>query len=197
MQPDIQSQINRILDLLQRPLHQRLDFWIFFVLAVIGIAAGVASLYYAVLAYEEAKLAKSAAEQAKKAATEAGKTVRVQTVAIELGEITQKLEQLRPDILFSEARDLFNEVSRRLRRAISPFADDPALKTTIAAVRAALDATQTSLKNVRPTDPNKERETPAAVYNGVEADFVAISNLVADLLGLFEQKTFHFGDTNG
>jgi hypothetical protein len=187
MQADVQSQIARIMELLQAPFWRRWEFW----LHLVGIGVGVAALVYAIRAFEEAKLAKQEAERAKDAATAAGKTVRVQTVAIELGEISQKLGRLQPDARFSEARDLLNEVSWRLRRAISPFAEDEALKSTIASVRQALDTAQNSLKNVRPA--SADSDAPGVVYNGIESDFALIGNLVADLLGLFEKQTFDSG----
>jgi len=187
MQSDIQSQITRITELLQEPLWRRWDFWI----AIVGLGVGIAALVYAIRAFEEAKLAKEAAEQAKVAATEAGKTVRVQTVAIELGEISQKLVRLVPDTRFSEARELLNDISWRLRRAVSPFAEDEALKANIISVRQALDTAQNSLKGVRPNA--SETEVVGVVYNGLESDFALIGNLVADLLGLFEKQTFDTG----
>jgi hypothetical protein len=190
MQADVQSQVSKVLELLQT---HRWDFLVSLLLSLAGIGVSIAGLVYSIRAFREANLAKLEAELAKQAATEAGRTVRVQTVAIELGEVSQKLERLLPDIRFSEARELLNEVSKRTRRAISPFAEDPALKTTIAAVRQALDTAQSSLKGVRPTSPAGESEAPIAVYNAIEADFAAIGNLVADLLGLFEKQTFEPG----
>jgi hypothetical protein len=47
------------------------------------------------------------------------------------------------------------------------------------------------MKGVRPT--SGESETGSLVYNGIEADFALIGNLVADLLGLFEKQTFDSG----
>jgi len=194
MQADVQSQLTHIVELLQEPFWRHWDFWISLVLGLAGLGVGIAALKYAIQAFEEAKLAKEEAGRAKEAATEAGKTVKVQTVAIELGEISQKLGRLQPETRFSEARDLLNEVSWRLRRAISPFAEDAALKSTIAAVRQALDGAQNSLKGVRPT--SAESEAPGVVYNGIESDFALIGNLVADLLGLFEKQTFDPGAGN-
>jgi hypothetical protein len=196
MQSDIQSQVSRLIELLQGPFWKHVDFWVFLLLSLAGLGVAIAGLLYSIRAFKEAHQAKLEAQQAKQAATEAGRTVKAQTVAIELGEISQRLERLQPDILFSEARELLNEVSRRLRRAISPFAEDPALKVTISAVRQALDTAQSSLKGVRPTNPGNEREVPGAVYNGIEADFATIGNLVADLLGLFEKQTFDSGVRN-
>ena len=188
MQPDLQSEVNHLIQVLQEPVWHRWDFWLLLILSLAGLGVTIAGLVYSILAFREARLAKIEAEQAKRAATEAGRTVRAQTVAIELSEIAQKLEGLKPEIKFSDARELFNEVSRRLRRAISPFAEDASLKTTISAVRQALDTAQSSLKGVRPTNPLSETETPGTVYNGVEADFLAINNLVADLLGLVSKR---------
>ncbi len=91
------------------------------------------------------------------------------------------------------AKDLFNETSRRLRRVIAPFVDHPNLHDAIEAVRTALQSTQASLKQVRPTDPAKEGEAPDAVYYGIEDNFATINNCVADLLGLVE-KHASFGD---
>lgn len=193
MPPDMQSQIEQAIARLQQPFWQRGEFWFFAVLGVLALGVGIAGLVYAILAFKEAQLAKIAAENAKHAALEAGKTVRVQTVAIELGEVSQKLERLRPKILFADARDLLNEISKRIRRNVSPFAEEPGLKPSIAAVRQALDAAQKSLNDVRPATPENESEAPNAVFNGIEADFALIGNLVADLLGLFEKQTFDSG----
>jgi hypothetical protein len=154
MQADIQSQVTRTTEFLQEPFWRHAEFWIFLLLSLIGLGISTAGLVYSILAFKEAGLAKLEAEQAKQAATEAGKTVKAQTVAIELGEISQKLERLQPDIRFSEARELLNEVSRKIRRAISPFAEDLALKSTIGALRQALDGAQSSLKGVRPNPGN-------------------------------------------
>jgi len=142
------------------------------------------------LAYREA-------HKAKKAATEAGQTVKIQTVAIELMEMLQKLDDLYPEILFSEARDLLNEIDRRLRRATSPFQKDDDLAETITTLRTALETARNSLNSVRPEDPSKEKNAPSAVYYAIQNDFAQINNTVADLLGLCEKKTMHFGGNNG
>jgi hypothetical protein len=46
-------------------------------------------------------IALSEARQAKRAATAAGRTVKLQTIAIELTEIAQKIDRMAPDIRFS------------------------------------------------------------------------------------------------
>jgi hypothetical protein len=171
------------------PFWKQPDFWI-------NLVVGVAGLWFAILAFLEARDAKKAAIDAKRAAIEAGRTVKIQTVTVELVEIAQKFERIRPDILFSDARDLLAESSRRLRRQTSPFANDPDFRDAVIAARSALDAASLSLKEVRPGDSSKEEKTPKSVYYGVESEFATISSCVADLIGLFEAKGFQAGDTH-
>jgi hypothetical protein len=164
------------------PFYKQVDFWI-------NVVVGVAGLVFSILAYAEAK-------QAKRAAVEAGRTVKLQTITIELTEISQKLDRILPEIRFSQARDLLAEISRRVRRAISPYANDDEFRETIVAVRDALIAAQDSLRSVRPTDPEKEDEAPNAVYYGVENELANVNNCIADLLGLFEMKSVGSGESN-
>jgi|ERR1043166_200023 hypothetical protein len=171
-----------VLQKLSEPFYSKFDFWI-------SIAIGLGGVLFSVMAFMEAR-------RAKHAATEAGKTVKIQTITIDLTEISQRLDRLKPDIRFSEARDLLAEITRRLRRVVSPFQKDPEVGEPIKVLLSVLTSTKTSLNAVRPADPSKESETPYAVYNAIEADFAAINNSVADLLGLFEKKTIDFGDEN-
>lgn len=106
------------------------------------------------------------------------------------------MERLEPEIRFNEARDLLSEVSRRLRRAISPFANDDKLGSAIAAAKEALLGAQKSLNGVRPTGTSREAEVPYAIYYAVENDFANINGCVADLLGLFEKQTFDVGESD-
>src|SRR5438309_11646527 len=108
MPTDLEAALRHVIELLQRPFWSRWDFWIF-----LGLGAG--SLFASIQAFREAR-------QARRAATLAGRTVKLQTVAIELGEILHKLEELQMGIKFDKARDLLSEVSKRTRRAVSPFA---------------------------------------------------------------------------
>lgn len=186
MQAEGQSELLKIYEFLAIPFWKSLDFY----LSCIGILVGVAGLFFSIRAFQEAQKAKDEAEKAKNAAKEAGKTVRAQTVAIELGEISQKLDKLQPNIRYADARELLIDVTRRIRRAISPFSEDVELKGTIDTLKNALDKAKESLEGVRPANNEREIEAPNAVYIGVEADFSAINNQVADLLGLFEKKNF-------
>lgn len=162
----------------------------YWIAQIIGLAGAILSL----LAFLEARKAFHEAKGAKEAATAAGRTVKIQTVTIELTEIAQKLDRIQPEVVYNEARDLLSEIQRRLRRLIAPFAKDPELKDAIGAVLQALQAAQSSLKAVRPTDPKVE--TPNAVYFGTQDAFDTINNCVADLLGLFEKQTLDFGEND-
>jgi len=150
---------------------------------------GIAGVVLSALAFSEAR-------KAKKAATLAGRTVKLQSIAIELGEILHKLDELERGVKFNEARDLLSEISKRVRRAVSPFTKDPDLSAPIEAVLTALTTAHESLKSVRPTDFTKEADTADSVYMGIEDNFLTITNCVADLLGLFENQTIDIGETN-
>jgi len=180
MPTDLEVALRHAIDLLQRPFWTHGEFWIF-------LALGAGSLIASIKAFGEAR-------QAKRAATLAGRTVKLQTVAIELNEVSHKLDELDMGIQFNEARDLLSEASKRVRRAVSPFAEDVDLSAPIAAVLNALKAAQASLKAVRPTDPGKEQEGLNLIYYAIEDNFATINDGIADLLGLFEKQTFDFGD---
>jgi hypothetical protein len=178
-----QSALDGIAQRLPPPFYRDGGFWI-------SLLIGGAGLVFAILAWIEAK-------KAKKAATAAGRTVKLQTVAIELSEISQRLDRVQPGIRFNEARDLLSDTSRRVHRATAPFAKEANLSESIVAAVQAVQAAQNSLKSVRPAEPSKETEAPDAVYYGIEADCSAVSSCVADLIGLLEKQAFDFGDTNG
>lgn len=183
MQTDVQSQVNQILQFIQEPFWRRWEFWI----PLAELVVGAFGLLFAGLAFKEAKLAKQAA-------TAAGRTVRIQSVAIELTEISQRLDRIHSDIKFSDTRDLLTEVSRRLHRATAPFVEDRKLANAVAATRESLESAHAALIKVRPTDPAKEEEAPHAVYYAIEDAFASISTCVANLVGLLDRETFDFGD---
>jgi hypothetical protein len=180
------AQIHKALDAIASattpPFWQRFDFWFF-------TAIGLFGLFFSVRAFMEA-------QAAKRAATAAGKTVKVQTVAIELSEVAQKIDAIEPTITFSDARNLLAEISRKLRRVISPFAEDADLVSAIEALRTALTSAQDSLKSVRPSG-TEDATASTAVYYGIENDFANINNLVADLIGLLEKRTIGLETTDG
>lgn len=180
---DWRPPLDQILQHFPPPFYKDLGFWI-------AQLIGGAGLLFAILAWVEAK-------KAKRAATAAGRTVKLQTVAIELSEISQRLDRVQPGIRFNEARDLLSDTSRRVHRATAPFSKEANLSGSIEAAIQAVQAAQSSLKSVRPAEAGKETEAPDAVYYGIEADCSAVSSYVADLIGLLEKQAFDFGDKNG
>jgi hypothetical protein len=182
MLPESQSVVDQVLLHLRPAFYRDVGFWV-------SLAVALAGLTFSILAWVEAK-------KARKAATAAGRTVKLQTVTIELSEIGQKLDRVQPGIRFNEARDLLADTSRRVHRATAPFSKEPKLSEAIEAAKQAVQSAQTSLKSVRPAEPGKETEAPDAVYYGIEADCSVISSCVADLVGLLEKQAFDFGDNN-
>ncbi|MEM9214794.1 MAG: hypothetical protein AAGD25_10650 [Cyanobacteria bacterium P01_F01_bin.150] len=120
--------------------------------------------------------------------------VKVQTVTIELSEIIQRLDVLEANISFIDARDLHNEISRRLRRLTASLKndDDTALKDTINQLLTSLEEARRSLDGVRPEQ--QPSRTPNVVYNAIERQFSSMSGCVADLMGLLEQRTIDVRD---
>ena len=143
---------------------------------------GAISIFFSVKAFHEAR-------GAKKAAYEAGKTVKIQTITIELTEIAQRLDKLDFDLNFSEARDLLNEVSRRLRRLIAPFQSTEDLSPPIDALKEALEKAKQALEEVRPQENDAENLPPNTIYFATQGHFSNISSLVAEIMGLFEKRT--------
>ncbi len=168
--------VSPVLAVLQESFWKKLDFWIFFCL-------GLAGLLFSFLAFLEAR-------QAKRAARDAGQVVKIQSVLIDLTELGQKINRLDPNIRFNDARDLLTETSSKIRRIVSPFNQDDELRTTINNLLGALDRAQAALNSVRPTAPDSESSAPQAVFYGIQENFSFISNLVAELLGLFEGRNF-------
>jgi hypothetical protein len=189
----IESKSNDVNSLIQQPVpNPDVDpsLWSVFFDTWLGLILGVAGLVYSALAYSEAKKAKAAA-------TEAGKSVKIQTITIELTEISQRLDILDMKIDYSSARDLINEVSRKLRRLVSPFQSDKEFGETIIVLKDALNSAKDSLSGVRPALDKEEIQPEYTVYNAIEGELSTINGLVADLLGLFEKRTIDFGDKNG
>jgi len=166
----------QILKLLETPFYSTPEFWI-------STIIGLAGLWFSIRAFREA-------QAARQAAVEAGTTVKMQTVTIELTEISQRLDSLDPDIDYPQARDLLNEISRRLRRLVSPFEKVEDLGDKIQELKRALEDAKQALSRVRPSDFDDfdDSLSPQSVYFGTESFFSAISGLVADLMGLFEKR---------
>ena len=131
----MEENIKIIFEILNSPFYKSIEFWI-------SISVGIISMIAAIFAFLEAK-------GAKKAATDAGRTVKIQTITIELTEILQRLDKLEPAISYSDARDLLNEIARRLRRLASPFNNEIDLKDTITNLFNSLELGKKALSSVK------------------------------------------------
>lgn len=158
------------------PFWETWDFWIFIVLAI-------GSLIASITAFKEAR-------KAKEAAHEAGKTVKIQTITIELSEIIQRLDKLDIEIEFSTARDLLNETNRRVRRLIAPFKEDENYKSIATTITDTLTSAKNNLLQVRPID-QEEQVVTNSVYYAIESDFSELSGQLAELMGKFEERTIN------
>jgi hypothetical protein len=185
---DVTNQLRLIfvkLDELKPLLHPspwaQIAYW--FAVAVSG-----AGVWFSLLAFKEAK-------SARRAAVNAGKTVKIQTITTELGEISQRLERLEIEINFEQARDFLNEITRRLRRLVAPLEKEQDFVNAVASLKTALNEAKTSLNAVRPASAaDSQGAAPNAVYNAVEANFSAINGLVADIMGLCDQYNLPHGE---
>ena len=180
IQQSADTTLESITQLMREPFWYHADFWINLVIGALG-------LLFSIGAFVEAR-------KAKQAAKEAGHTVKLQTIAVELAEISHKLDRISPDITYSFARDLLAEIQFRLRRVIAPFRTDAELQPHIKKIDDALLNAGEALKAVRPADQQREVQQIQAVYYGVETQFAAINSIVADMLGLFEKRAIQPGE---
>jgi hypothetical protein len=175
--PDAET-LKAILDTVRAPFWAKFDFWW-------GTVIGVLGLGFSAAAFVQAR---RAAREASKAA----RSVKIQTVTMELQEVWQKLSGIRFNIGFETARMVLTEASSRIRRHTIPFQQDSHFRDTITEIRTALRAAWTALDGVRPNDPSKE--VPNAVFNAIDSSFSRLVELISDLLGLMETETLAFGD---
>ena len=169
--------VNAINDKIPTTMWHQAEFWSGTVLAAFG-------LYFSIRAFTEARMAKQAAKKA-------GEAVKIQNISEELSNILHLLDRLDPNIHFNEARDKLDALTRSVRKATSPYLNDQDLQSTIATLRETLSRAKTALENVKPASPDDEAKAPYAVYNAIQSDFAEINGLIADLLGLFQNRTMN------
>lgn len=182
----LEQKLDQLLGKGEQPLIQAWDFWLFLVLSLIGIGLSAFGLWYSIRSFKEA-------QAAREAAVEAGRTVKVQTVTIELSEIMQRLDALETDISFTDVRNLHTEISRRLRRLTASLKNDADtdLESTIDKLLISLEETRTALDEILPEQSPRAENV---VYNAMEGHFSRMSGCVATLMGLLEKRTIDVGD---
>jgi hypothetical protein len=176
MENILQGPIQEIHKMMKIPFWEKGDFYIF-------VCLGIISISISWLAFIEAR-------KAKLAAVEAGTTVKIQTITIELTEISQRLDKLDMKVSYSTARDLLNEISRKIRRMISPFDNDnyPQLKELLSSLKGALEGAKVALKNVKPVG-DIEDSVGDSVYYAIEDYFSTINGYTSELIGRLERIT--------
>ena len=168
----MEAELKTLLEIANVPFYVKLDFWI-------GIGVSIIGVIFSILAFIEAK-------EAKKAASEMVKTVKVQTITIELTEIIQGLDRLDYSLDFVTARDRLSEINRKLRRLLAPFQHSEDIKQNCVDLKQALDTARSVLDGLAPTDPSND--VPNAIYFGLQSHFGNISSQVAEILGLLEKR---------
>ncbi|MRX70307.1 hypothetical protein SAMN06265349_101688 [Flavobacterium resistens] len=166
--------INNIKDI-ETPFYQDWSFWISTIIGIIGI-------YFSIVAYREAK-------EAKKAAKAAGNIVKIQSITIDLTEITQRLDKISIDLTYSDARDFYSEINRRLRRITSVLTVEPSYTQKTSEILLTLAALKNNLDEVRQVGQNNTTADGINIFYAIEGEFSNLSGHLADLAGLLEQRT--------
>jgi len=151
---------------------------------LVTVLIGIAGLIFSIKAFHEAR-------SAKRAALAAGRGVKLQTIVIELTEITQELDGIYQELEYSDARELLTDASRRIRRQLAPIQNDSDVVNVIADLFTMLDNARVGLTQVRPS-PASAVITPApagSVFNAMDGHFSGISAKLAELTGLLEKRT--------
>ncbi|WP_416638233.1 hypothetical protein [Pseudomonas sp. OHS18] len=170
---NLEENVEKILKYTEASFLTAGDFWI-------NLVVGLAGVCFSLLAFVEAK-------KAKEAAAAAAVTVKMQSLTIELTEIAQRLDKIDYDIDFQEARNLLSESSRRLIRIIAPFQDKGNLADLKSELTTIVSNAMTALDNVRPE--NGQAVVHNAIYFAMQWHFSNISNLTAEITGIFEKSS--------
>jgi hypothetical protein len=104
--PDPQT-LEAIRVLVQSHFWKHGDFWI-------EAPVGLVGLLFSFLAFKQAT-------RAAEAATKAAKAVKLQSMSVDLAEVSQKLRGLQRNTTFDEAKEIHNDVSCTLQRVMAPF----------------------------------------------------------------------------
>lgn len=176
MNKDQIEKLETILNNTSEQFYENFGFWIGIILSIIGIIISW-------IAYKEA-------ERAKIAAFKAANFVRIQSITIELTEITQRLDKINPNLDYSTARDFFNEVSRRIRRSLSSISQHPEFSQKTNQIITTLNGIKKNLDDVRKTAlEDKSLLEGIDIYLIIEGEFSTLSGDLAELCGILEQKT--------
>lgn len=180
------TDLDQLVAALSTPFHADPGFWIGLVVGVVGIVVSAVGLWFSLRAFREAR-------EAKLAAREAGRTVKRQTIVVELTEVTQRLDQIERDIDFLTARQRLNDASRRVHRLLAAYRDHEGYTQACTELFNALTHARQQLETAYPEQPGSKPEgTP--VYFAVESGFASVSDRIATIIGLFENQSIESQD---
>ena len=160
-----------------QPFWQSAGFWILFIL-LLALVGGMVYFYFELIFRKSESVA-------------TGPSLQIQNILLEYQAIIYNLDKLDIEIEFPEARDLFSEINRKVRRLTAPFKADDEYQEIIASIHQTLDSIKASLAEVRPVEMSKLSVT--AVYFAVEAHFSELGGQLSELIGLFEKQSIHKG----
>jgi len=156
------------------PFYVDTAFWISSVIGLLGV-------YLSFRAFKEAS-------EAKKAARAAGSFVRLQSITMDLTEIIQRLDKLSTELDYSDARDFYNELNRRVRRSISILTTDLLYSEKTKEILQTLNNIKSNLDGVRQSGTTDQTLLAGInLYYAIEGEFSSLSGQLADLCGLLEQ----------
>lgn len=155
----------------QTSFYEDFGFWISLVIGIIG-------LWLSYRAFKEAR-------EAKKAAKAAGNQVKKQTIIIDLTEIILRLDKLSTELNYSDTRNFYSEINRKIRRCVSSLCSNSNYAEKVSQIISNLDAIKTNLEGTR---QSSEAEVGIYIYYAVEGEFSNLSGKLADLCGLLEQE---------
>lgn len=162
--------------ILNNPFYKQPEFWI-------SVIIGLLSVLFSVIAYFEARAAKIAAKKA-------GNTVKIQSITIDLTELIQRLDKLSTEMDYSQARDFYNELNRRVRRSISSLTLKDIYQEKTNNIIETLTTIKSNLDDARQSSSGDPTMLEGiSLYYAIEGEFSNLSGQLADLCGLLEQKT--------
>jgi hypothetical protein len=152
------------------------DFWIEFILAIIGALIGL-------FAYNEAHKAFTEAGKAKDAAIKAGKTVKKQSILLSISE-TIRLCQIRGNTNYEDSNTKLMEICGKIRNIIGLFKLDIGQSH-----QELLHEIETCSSNVQTEfnllDPDSDEKT---IYNKLRPFISTLAGHLNELQGVLENE---------
>jgi hypothetical protein len=145
----------------------------------ISLAIGIIGIWFSYIAFKEAR-------EAKKAAKAAGNQVKKQTIIVDLTEIILRLDKISTELNYSDTRNFYSEINRKIRRCVSSLSTNSVYSDKVTQIISSLELIRTNLDGTRQT--SDAAELGLNIYYAVEGEFSNLSGKLADFCGLLEQE---------